>query len=56
MQVLSMFLVCTQYELGNLAKGKWREAKAQIFRILGDCGVGDNQLGDNGIGDNYTRG
>ena len=29
--------------------------KTQIFRILGDNGVGDNQLGDNGIGDNQTR-
>ena len=47
MQVLSMFLVCTQYELGNLAGGKWWEAKAQIFRILGDIGLGDNGLGDN---------
>ena len=41
--------------ISNYFWGKWREAKAQIFRILGDSGVGDNRLGDNGIGDNQTR-
>ena len=45
-----MCFIRTRKSWGQMAVGK-----TQIFRILGDNGVGDNRLGDNGIGDNQTR-